>query len=359
MIRLTTIVIEALRALFAGLLVIAPAMGLLGCEGSGKGVSDMVVSSLPELSESPDSSNDRALSVDVAAKRGALSFKPVLTDLGKHPWHSEVPFYVEFHNSTDATVTVSGISMSCTCTVLNKDSYAGTAIGPGESLSLKGTIRTGYKVGEFSREIAVILDSGQTYSADLRLTVFPTYTLDPSIIRFGTVDLTDERSPVSRSARFASDTVFLTGAPTTDSPWLQVGLDDRGNGETEIRLYIVKRALPYGRHLARVSIPLDDPNQPQLTLMATAEGVLPLRPLPAHVFLRGELPATVRFVERDGSPARLVNAVIDDAALSLSIETGDSVVVTNPKHRRFENALAVWVTDEDGRKARFLVTTVE
>lgn len=272
------------------------------------------------------------------------------------PTFDRQPFELQFVNRSTRSVGIKKIVSSCGCTVLDEDLH-GSAVEPGETISITGRIDAGARPGHFQRRVDLFTDDDQLFSAFVHYNVVATYTLQPTVVDFGRVDPSDSDFDDVRTALFRSDTATL-GEPSVDSPWLEAATHERSSGETEIVIHARKEYPVYGKHVGRVVIPTSDPNHPSVVILAQVDCVQALRPVPAHVFLRGDEVQTVRLVDDAGEAAPVAKAWSDCLDLSVTVDAA-SVSVTNARGANPDEAVVVWVVDDRDRRTSFLVHVME
>ncbi|MBU0638455.1 MAG: DUF1573 domain-containing protein [Planctomycetes bacterium] len=295
----------------------------------------------------------------VAPSAGYVGFHPGLIDAGKHPWYAEVPFEAVFVNDSAEPLTVATIGSSCGCIVLDRGSPTDAVVPAGQELRLAGTLDVGPVAGEHTKKIDLLLSSGAIHTVFLKFFAYQTYDVRPRYLKFDAVNLDDETDDAIASVIFTSDTATFIEEPVTDSPWLQAGLHDRRNGETEIAVRVVKRNLPYGKNFGRVTLATDDPTRPAFTIPIHAEGVAQLRPVPSHVFLRAGEERQVRFILADGATARIASFSADNDALAVALVPDNGALAVSVARGHLTSAALVCVEDERGKKSKFLVSCVE
>lgn len=287
-----------------------------------------------------------------------MGFSPLEIDLGSQPWYAEVPFNATFVNDGPEAVVVATVKSSCGCTVLERASYSDVVVEPAGALAISGTLDVGQLPGQHRKKLDLLLISGAIHPVFLKYAVFATYDFKPRNLRFGEVDLDDPTDDAITSVIFSSDTASIMGEAVVDSPWLEVGLHDRGNGEAEIAVHVVKRNLPYGRNFGRVSVSTDDSMRPSFTIPVYARGLSSLRPVPSHLFLRPGEQGCVRFITSDGATARIASAESDSTTVELVVDTDRRRIRVSLAGERLANAAVVSVTDDQGRGSKFLVSCV-
>ncbi|MFH1747470.1 MAG: DUF1573 domain-containing protein [Planctomycetota bacterium] len=287
-----------------------------------------------------------------------IGFSPLEIDLGSQPWFAEVPFTATFINDSLDPVTIATLKSSCGCMAIDMSSYVNRIVESGERLAIEGELHIGAGLGQRSKEIELLLDSGIVYTVLLNYAAYSTYCVLPDHLDFGEVDLDDEADDAIASAVFSSETAQITAQPTVDLPWLEVGLNRRGERETEIIVRVAKRNLPYGKNFGKIRVTTDDPTHPQFTLSVRAEGSAQLRPVPSHVFLRLGETRKVGFITREGLTARLLSVSADNDSVVASVDEDGLAVSVSLKDDGLQDAVVVCVTTQRGLTSRFLVTHV-
>ncbi|HUU97349.1 MAG TPA: DUF1573 domain-containing protein [Phycisphaerae bacterium] len=289
---------------------------------------------------------------------GYVGFDPLEIDLGQHPWYTEIPFTATFVNQGAEPISVASVNSSCGCAVLDRASYEDAVVSCGAALELTGTLTVGPIPGEHRKKISVLLSSGAIRTVFLKYVSFNTYASKPRNVQFGEVNLDDDTDDALARVIFTSDTASIVGEPVVDSPWLEVGVHDRGNGETEIAVHVAKRNLPYGKSLGRVTFTTTDRMRPSFTVLAYAQGVSRLRPVPSHVLLRVGQPGEVRFITREGMVARIASVSSDDEGIDVVVDEDGEAVSVTLNVDVLPNAAVVRVTDQRGVRSKFLVSSV-
>lgn len=281
-------------------------------------------------------------------------FWPNELELGEHALYSEIPFSAKFLNPTGAPVRIAQVQTACGCTVLETEAFVGSLIQPGDALELKGELRVGSLIGEHSKGIDVLLESGAVHTLFLKFSGFETYRYSPRFLRFAEINLDDDES-ATQSVIFSSAGVSVLPPPEVDSPWLEAALLPRGNGEVEIVVHIAKRNLAAGKSYGRVSLRTDDENRPTFSIPVRVEAVSHLRPVPAHVFLAAASEKSIVFVTNEGFHAKVARASSNDESVSATIHSDGRSVLVRWDGSALGEAAVVSVEDEDGHQAKVFV----
>ena len=296
---------------------------------------------------------------NVRAQAAFVGFEPALIDLGPLPWFSQEPFEAVFVNRGETAVRVAVVRADCGCMGLDSGAYMDTVVEAGGELAVGATLDVGPGPGQETKQIDLMLDSGAVHTAFVKYKVVATYSCRPGKLAFARVGLDHAEQETLASAIFSSPTARIVDF-SVDSPWLNVGLDERDNGETEIVVELVKRNLVHGMNYGRVDFVTDDSARPQFTLPVEAEGVSQLRPVPGRVFLRVGEQKTVRFVRgADAEALRLVSAGAEGEAVAVSINADQTTVSVALRSKSAVGPVVVSVTDDRGLTATFLVFEVE
>lgn len=286
-------------------------------------------------------------------------FVPQQLELGELPWDAQVPIQLLLSNGSSEPVTVALVKSSCGCTILDTESYVGVQIAPGDVLPIEGTLDVGGALGSHSRKIDVLLESGELHTAFIVYSTFATYAYSPRQLDLGRIDLDAGADDLTARVLFTSPVVSLVEAPITDSAWLEAGLHDRGNGEVEILVNLIRRNLSHGRNVGRVTLRTDDGTRPEFSVFVRCEAFSELRALPSHLILRPNESRSVRFITSQGADARIVSAATDDDSVSITIDearTTVTVSLSGVEQTATRNAIAVRVEDERAHVAHFLVS---
>ncbi|MFO0839294.1 MAG: DUF1573 domain-containing protein [Phycisphaerae bacterium] len=207
-----------------------------------------------------------------SSRAAQVGFEPIELDLGKLPWHEKIPFRGTFRNGLSKPLIVRSVKPACGCTVIDASQYADKPFAPGASHTLDGTLDVGGALGQRRREIQLLDDTGAVHTLTVAYDAFATYRLQPDFVRFGEVDIDAPTAADSvQSIVFASDRVRLVGVPTSDSPWIDVALNERGN-ESDIVVRVRKSHLPPGRRFSQLTVHTDDPHKPDFVLPVQIEG---------------------------------------------------------------------------------------
>ncbi|MBU0638267.1 MAG: DUF1573 domain-containing protein [Planctomycetes bacterium] len=297
--------------------------------------------------------------VSPPALESFVGFDPLEMDLGRQPWHSEIPFTATFANQTAQAVTIAAVRSPCGCMGLDRVAYTNRLVEPGTTMELDGVLEVGGRLGEQSVEIQVLLTTGAMHTAFLTYEGFATYTYSPESVSFEEVDLDDEASGQVKTVVFVSETAAIVGEPRTDARWLNAGVYEHESGQTEIALHVDKTCLPHGENVGRAFITTDDPWRPEFSLTVRATGVAALRPVPAHVFVRRGTKVSVRFVGRDGDSAPIMRINAESDTLRLGGSPDGLTVTVSVTADGGPRTSAVWVTDAKDRKTRFLVSVID
>lgn len=255
-----------------------------------------------------------------ASEQFSIGFSPAVLDLGRHPWHSEIPFTVQFVNRQPTSVTISSLEASCGCTDLQKETFAGREIAAGEVLEVSGNISAGVGVGPRVAEVHLLLESGAIYSANLHYEVYPTYRVSPDRIEFERVDLEapEDLSDAVAELHFYSDDARPKGPPDTlQIPWLDAAWRQVDEGHFVCMMQVDKRKLPFGRSRGVVAITTTDPHRPKFLVPVFARATANLRVVPSHVILKEGQDARVAVVNEAGEGVDVSEIVGDTTGLEI------------------------------------------
>lgn len=116
------------------------------------------VAALLSLSPGLQSFTGNENKTPVAAKlKAAIKWKTTEIDLGEIPQSKPVTLNYEFTNTGDTPVIISGVQVSCGCTVAD---YAKTPVLPGESTIVKATFNAASK-GAFKKNLTVTTNADE------------------------------------------------------------------------------------------------------------------------------------------------------------------------------------------------------
>ena len=207
-------------------------------------------------------------------------------DLGDIPWHSEIPFSLEFENRSNQPVTVAAIQTSCVCTEVNSDTITNEIILPGSSVPIEGILRAGRRIGPHKADVDLMLTSGLVRTARLEYNVLATYKVSPLEIPFNPVSLPASKPEDDfRTILFTSTDVNITNV-STSVPWVQFGRHRLNERETEITIALRPRFLSAGLNDGLVFVETDDPYRPVQQVSVRVEAKAALRAVPNNLFLR-------------------------------------------------------------------------
>ncbi|MFO0838443.1 MAG: hypothetical protein U1D55_07925 [Phycisphaerae bacterium] len=293
------------------------------------------------------------------AAQPRVIFEPREVDLGRLPWFTRNPFTLRLTNPTSEVVRLAAIKPACGCTLVDISSYVGRAVPSGGAVEIAGTLEVGNALGERAREIEVMTDAGMVLNAVVKYTAYATYFVSPESANLGPLNLdTDEDEPSGIATLvFSSGTAKITEAPVADVPWLQVALDEPVGERQNIVVRALKTELTSGHGYGRVTIRTSDPTRPEYVFAVQVDATSTLRALSERVFLRPGEAFIVRFADRAGRDAKLVEAVPSADFLEVSIikDGRELRIAALPGDSRPRSAI-VQVSDDQGRKTRVRVS---
>ena len=290
-----------------------------------------------------------------------MGFRPDRIVLDEMPWNSEQSFLLAFVNESGDEITVSDLTTSCNCTLVDRDEYVGRVLRPWETVDIVGSFEAGERAGVSRQRVTLVTRSGYTHSAVVEAKVHGTYQVLPHILEFREVDTGSvDSEPVAQSIVFRSDTARIVGQADIDSLWLRLVESETVEADTVMHVVVIPQLLPLGANVARAVVPTDDPYRPEFSVFVNAEGVALLRAVPSQVFLRPGESKTVRFIDHDGDMVDVTRLEGTVNGISARIvESGDAVVLMRSVESNNARAGTVWVTDANGRRARVLVTAYD
>lgn len=164
---------------------------------------------LPPAKTSPGNTGDRS----------AVRLVPDVVDFGDQMWETELPFSATLVNDSAEPVSITRITTSCGCTVVNDEPLLSEPVAPGARVSFSGTLRTQGNTGPIERRVRISTkDTGQ-FELTLRVTVRRTWTIDPDTVDFGRINL-DSDHVECQVAAFRSEVEKLVGVATMNDTWL-------------------------------------------------------------------------------------------------------------------------------------------
>jgi hypothetical protein len=203
-------------------------------------------------------------------------------DLGSQAWGAEAPFTLTFHNGEAEDIAIAKVDSSCSCTVLDQDSWSGRVIPPGDSLEMSGLVDAGERPGRFVREITVTDQRGRSFVAAVELTVAQSYSFTPD--RLEIPILPDSPDVITENIRFASETVALEGDAYCEAGWahvVQVAPD-------ALALQVFpKRVLATGRSHTRIVVHTTDTQIPTYTIPIAVQRLSHVNVYPPRAWLIG------------------------------------------------------------------------
>ncbi len=310
----------------------------------------VVASSVDAAGVGAARNEDRGAPLGGGAALDLARFEPREVDLGRVPWFSEVPFQTRFVNTTRSALQIELIKPACGCTILDPERFTLLPLGAGEAVEISGNLKVGAGLGEFARQIDLLLDSGAVHSTWIHYETFATYSLTPATIEFGVVDL-DAADELTARAFFMSEFASITAPPQSDSAWLQATLLPRKTAETEIVLRILRDRLPHGESNAQLLIVTDDQFRPVASLPVRLKTRARLRASPARAVLRLGESVTVRAIADSGAISKIASWDQPGSLDVLPSSDGTALIVSPASAPAGSEAVLV-LTDSDGNRAR-------
>lgn len=172
-------------------------------------------------------------------------FSPLEVDLGKQPWFASVPFETAFVNAGPEPVTIATVKTSCGCTTIDARVFVDRTVARGAQVPVRGEVHLNGQLGRRAETIDLLLTTGAVHTVVISFETYATYRVVPETLDLGRVDL-DAGDDVSASAVFTSDTESIIGTPSSDVPWLEAAVEQRGAGESLIVVHLVKRHAAHG-----------------------------------------------------------------------------------------------------------------
>jgi hypothetical protein len=294
---------------------------------------------------------------NVAVQAGFVGFEPAEINLGTHLWDAVVPFELSFVNRSPATVIIQHVEASCDCVVLEAESLASRAIGPGEILPLAGTIDTEDHPGAYVRTVTLEAESGEKWAAVVELDVVGTWSLSADRLDFGEFYLgTPGIEYLEQSFRFASDTDDLLGQPKCDAPWVECFVAPRDDAAKEILVRIPVQKLAPGVSTTEILLRTTSDVRPDGAVYVRVNAIPALVLKPPNVFLVGGEARRVRVFDHDGGTVQLVRVESSHEYVSVRVIRPNEIEIQNTTGRRLTETATVRVQDAQGRSVEIRVS---
>jgi len=301
--------------------------------------------------------NHSHLVVDDEEPRAA-GFALKVLDLGRHPWHSQVEFEVDFENWTQSTVVVAALKASCDCTAVDPEQHVGREVPPGKSVTMKGVLETGSKTGKRGSELALLLDTGAVHALNIEFEVYPTFELRPGRLDF-VVNLDDHQddSDAVQLVDFVSETSRIAAPPSADVAWLEAIVDESAGGAA-LHVHVLKDRLTFGDNHGQIRLEIEDPLVRTWLIPVTATGKSDLRAIPGRVFVRVGEAKRVRLVDRDGVTVQVASAVPEHTSVRCAL-SGGHLIIELGDGPFLSGWIPVEIIGVNGRRTTVLVRVME
>jgi|GEM_PF-6870815 len=285
-----------------------------------------------------------------------IDFRPSMVVLDTHPWFSEIQFTLNLVNDSDQTARIATVSTSCGCTVIDSAGLMGAVVPANARIEIAGVVELDGSLGAHVRDVQVMLDSGAIRTAHIKYQVYGRYSVTPSSLDCGEIDIDSEEEHVLK-ARFASPEGVLVDSLAADSRWLNVGLVS-GDGDTVIAAGVRKSYLTVGRNLATITVLTTDEFRPTFSIPVEAIGFAEFHTVPTHIFGRPGDIATVIVLDLSGNRLRVKAANSTNPAFTAKLVSHDQVAVSIGTAGGAMEGATIILTLEDGRTAKTLASIV-
>jgi hypothetical protein len=295
-----------------------------------------------------------------AQRSGFVGFSPAWVDLGDQLWNTSVPFELTFVNESGRPVELASVRTSCGCTLVDTPGEEQRNVAPGKSLTLLGMLNVDTNLGRRTQSVDVRLLGGETYTVRIAASVYGTHKLGPDPVEFGPVPaIRSEGEGPERQLVFESKTDQVVAEPVVDVRWLECRVVERSEDRTVVSVRVRGEALCPGFNDGTVCLPTSSSVKPNACVRVRVVGTPGLVTVPQHVFLNGEAPERVRFLDGAGQAVRVASIEPVDPRLTVMVDGGGELEVRKVGDASLGGILRLTVRDSIGREGVVLVSMRE